>query len=280
MYSEFMLKKAEVPQEEMEFVTIGSLVPDDHLLRKIDAAVDFEFIRERVQHLYCLDNGRPALDPVMLFKLLFIGYLFGIRSERQLMREVQVNAAYRWFLHLRLQDKVPDASTLSQTRRRRFLDSDIYQQIFDEIVELACRKGLVTGEVLYTDSTHLKASANKNKFDVQRVEVKPVEYLAQLEEAISEDRAAHGKRELKTKASEPEAKEISSTSTIAPSMAATPSLPTPMSHLPTCTIQCRTWGGWTGNASASVSKYAQWDSTQAMRRQRLQRDWKIATSTA
>jgi len=208
LYSEFMLKKAEVPQEEMEFVTIGSLVPDDHLLRKIDAAVDFEFIRERVQHLYCLDNGRPALDPVMLFKLLFIGYLFGIRSERQLMREVQVNAAYRWFLHLRLQDKVPDASTLSQTRRRRFLDSDIYQQIFDEIVELACRKGLVTGEVLYTDSTHLKASANKNKFDVQRVEVKPVEYLAQLEEAISEDRAAHGKRELKTKASEPEAKEI------------------------------------------------------------------------
>jgi transposase len=208
LYSEFMLKKAEVPQEEMEFVTIGSLVPDDHLLRKIDAAVDFEFIRERVQHLYCLDNGRPALDPVMLFKLLFIGYLFGIRSERQLMREVQVNAAYRWFLHLRLQDKVPDASTLSQTRRRRFLDSDIYQQIFDEIVELACRKGLVTGEVLYTDSTHLKASANKNKFDVQRVEVKPVEYLAQLEEAISEDRAAHGKRELKTKAREPEAKEI------------------------------------------------------------------------
>jgi len=67
--------------------------------------VDFEFIRERVQHLYCLDNGRPALDPVMLFKLLFIGYLFGIRSERQLMREVQVNAAYRWFLHLRCRTK-------------------------------------------------------------------------------------------------------------------------------------------------------------------------------
>ena len=203
-----MLKKAEVPQEEMEFVAIGTLVPDDHLLRKIDAVVDFEFIRERVRHLYCPDNGRPALDPVVLFKLLLIGYLFGIRSERQLMREVQVNAAYRWFLRMRLQDKVPDASTLSQTRRRRFRTSDIYQQIFDEIVELACRKGLVTGEVLYTDSTHLKASANKNRFDVQRVEVKPVEYLAQLEEAIGEDRAAHGKRELKTKSSEPETKEI------------------------------------------------------------------------
>ena len=203
-----MLKKPETQQQEMELVTIESLVPCDHLLRKIDAVVDFEFIRARVEHLYCPDNGRPALDPVVLFKLLLLGYLFGIRSERQLMREVQVNNAYRWFLRMRLQDKVPDASTLSQNRRRRFRDSDIYQQIFDEIVELACRKGLVTGAVLYTDSTHLKASANKNKFDVQRVEVKPVEYLQQLDEAIAEDRAAHGKRELKAKPTEPETKEI------------------------------------------------------------------------
>lgn len=203
-----MLKKAEEPQEELEFLTIGSLVPSDHLLRKIDGVVDFEFIRERVRHLYCPDNGRPALDPVVLFKLLFLGYLFGIRSERQLMREVQVNAAYRWFLRMRLQDKVPDASTLSQNRRRRFRASDVYQQIFDEIVELACSKGLVTGEVLYTDSTHLKATANKNKFDVQRVEVKPVEYLAQLEQAVEEDRAAHGKRALKASAAEPATKEI------------------------------------------------------------------------
>ena len=118
-------------------MTIESLVPADHLLRKIDAVVDFEFIRERVRHLYCDDNGRPALDPVVLFKLLFLGYLFGIRSERQLMREVQCNAAYRWFLRLKLTDKVPDASTLSQNRRRRFRDSDVYQEIFDEIVELA-----------------------------------------------------------------------------------------------------------------------------------------------
>lgn len=203
-----MLKKPEVPQQEMELVTIESLVPADHLLRKIDAVVEFEFIRERVRHLYCPDNGRPALDPVVLFKLLLIGYLFGIRSERQLMREVQVNAAYRWFLRMRLQDKVPDASTLSQNRRRRFRGSEVYQQIFDEIVELACRKGLVTGEVLYTDSTHLKATANKNKFDVQRVEVKPVEYLAQLEQAVEEDRAARGKRELKASEAEPKTKEI------------------------------------------------------------------------
>jgi len=203
-----MLKPPEVPQQEMELVTIESLVPEDHLLRKIDRAIDLEFIRERVRHLYCADNGRPALDPVVLFKLLLMGYLFGVRSERQLMREVQCNAAYRWYLRLKLTDKVPDASTLSQNRRRRFRDSDVYQQIFDEIVELACRKGLVTGKVLYTDSTHLKANANKNKFDVARVEVKPVEYLAQLEAAIEQDRAEHGKRALKSSPPETKTKEI------------------------------------------------------------------------
>jgi transposase len=136
-----MLREAEVQQQEMERVTIESLVPADHLLRRIDAVVDLEFIRERVRHLYCADNGRPALDPVVLFKPLLIGFLFGIRSERQLMREVQCNVAYRWYLRLKLTDKVPDASTLSQNRRRRFRDSDVYQQIFDEVVELACRRG-------------------------------------------------------------------------------------------------------------------------------------------
>jgi transposase len=194
-----MLKVEAGSQDEMEFVAISTLVPDDHLLRKIDRAVDFRFIRDRVKHLYCENNGRPALDPVVLFKLLLLGYLFGVRSERQLMREVEVNVAYRWFLGLRLRDKVPDASTLSQNRRRRFAESTIYQEIFDEIVELAVRKGFASGSVLYTDSTHLKASANKNRYDEMEVAIKPVEYLAQLEAAITADRTAHGKRPLKDK---------------------------------------------------------------------------------
>lgn len=93
-----MLKTPTAYPHELEMVTLESLVPADHLVRKIAAAIDLEFIRERVAHLYCPDNGRPALDPVLLFKLLLLGCLFGIRSERQLMREVQVNVAYRWFL--------------------------------------------------------------------------------------------------------------------------------------------------------------------------------------
>lgn len=161
--------------------------------------VDFKFIYEKVEHLYCLDNGRPSLDPVLMFKMLFVGYLFGIRSERQLVREVQVNLAYRWFVHLELEDKVPDASTFSQNRRRRFNDSTVYQEIFDEIVLQAQRKHMVLGKKLYTDSTHLKANANKQKFSKKKVVRSSREYLTSLNAAIDEDRRAHGKRPLKKK---------------------------------------------------------------------------------
>lgn len=103
--------------------------------------------------------------------MLFIGYLFGIRSERQLVREIQVNVAYRC-LGLRLTDTMPDASTLSQNQRRRFAGTgtDIEQDIFDAIVEQAIEHGLVGGRVFYSDSTHLKASASKNRFDVHQMQ--------------------------------------------------------------------------------------------------------------
>ena len=103
-----MLKDHAPTQSKLEFVAIDELVPKDHLLRKIDKHIDFSFIHDLVKELYCPDNGRPALDPTLMFKLLLLGYLFGIRSERQLIREVQVNVAYRWFLGLGLTDKVPD----------------------------------------------------------------------------------------------------------------------------------------------------------------------------
>lgn len=115
-------------------------MPKDHLLRKIDAVIDFSFIHDRVAGLYCADNGRPPLDPTLMFKALFRGYLFGVRSERQLVREIEVNVAYRWFLRMKLTDPV-----------------------FDAIVEQAIRHILVDCTVLYTNPTHLKANANKGK---------------------------------------------------------------------------------------------------------------------
>ena len=83
-----MLKKPGPEQTALEIVTLDGLVPKDHLLRKIDAVIDFSFIHDRVAGLYCADNGRPPLDPTLMFKALFIGYLFGIRSERQLARDL------------------------------------------------------------------------------------------------------------------------------------------------------------------------------------------------
>ncbi len=132
-----MLRKPGPEQTAIEMVTLDQLVPPDHLLRKIDAAVDFSFIHARVAGLYCPDNGGPPLDPTLMFKALLIGYLFGVRSERQLVCEIEVNVAYRWFLRLKLTDPVFNASTLSQNRHRRSRDESVVQDIFDRIVEQA-----------------------------------------------------------------------------------------------------------------------------------------------
>lgn len=192
-----MLRKPGPEQTALEMVTLEELVPADHLLRKIEAVIDFSFIHDRVVGLYCADNGRPALDPTLMFKALFIGYLFGIRSERQLVREITVNVAYRWFLRLKLTEKVFDASTLSQNRRRRFSDPSVAQDIFDAILEQAIGHGLVDGTVLYTDSTHLKANANKGKYDLALVAKSRADYWSDLDQAVEADRAAHDKAPLK-----------------------------------------------------------------------------------
>jgi transposase len=202
-----MLRKPSPQQTALEMVSLDGLVPNDHLLRKIDAVIDFSFIHDRVAGLYCADNGRPALDPTVMFKTLFIGYLFGVRSERQLVREIEVNVAYRWFLGLRLTDPVFDASTLSQNRRRRYNDTAVAEDIFDAIVEQAIAKGLVDGTVLYTDSTHLKANANKNRYDTAVVAKSRADYWDALDAAIEQDRSEHGKRPLPDKERRPAEKE-------------------------------------------------------------------------
>ncbi len=208
-----MLREHDNKQIGMEFVSIEELVPKDHLLRKITQVIEFDFIRDKVKDLYCADNGRPAIDPVVLFKMLFLGYLFGIRSERQLVREIQVNVAYRWFLGFGLTDKIPDASTFSQNRRRRFTESMIYQEVFDEIVLQAMRKRLLNGRVLYTDSTHLKASANKHKFKKKQIVRATREYMSELDKAVGKDREDHGKKPLPPKEEAPEAKEVKESTT-------------------------------------------------------------------
>ena len=120
-----MINERKEAQNEIEVVMLEELVPQDHLLRKIDKYIDFSFIRHLTRDLYCHTNGRPAVDPVVLFKMLFIGYLYGIRSERQLVKDIEVNLAYRWFLGYSITEKIPDSSTISQNRIRRFKDTDM-----------------------------------------------------------------------------------------------------------------------------------------------------------
>lgn len=188
-----MLRKRE-KQGTMEIVILEQMIPEDHLLRRIDRAIDFSFIHKLCEPLYCPDNGRPAVDPELLFRMIFIGYLYGVKSERRLEEEMNYNLAYKWFRGLELTEKAPDATTLSANRRRRFRDNNIAEQIFDEILRQAIEKGLVCGKVLYTDSTHVKAKANKHKKRTVTVDVTPKEYLEALDAAVDADRQAIGKK--------------------------------------------------------------------------------------
>ena len=187
-------EKAKYKQEVIEYVQLEELVPQTHLLRRIAASVDFGFIHDLCKDLYCPDNGRPAVEPEILFKMLFIGYLFGIKSETRLVEEIECNVAYRWFLGVGLRDKIPNHATISINRVRRFRDNNIAEQIFDEILRQAKEAGLVGGAIVYTDSTHIKAKANKHKKVLVQVEQTPKEYLSELDEQIERDREVLGKK--------------------------------------------------------------------------------------
>ncbi|MEQ8199786.1 MAG: IS1182 family transposase [Syntrophomonadaceae bacterium] len=148
-------------QLQMIILDMDAMIPPSHLLKKIDQIVDFSFIYERAAGLYAT-NGRPSIDPVVLIKMLLIGYMYGIKSERRLEQEVNLNIAYRWFCGLQLTDRVPDHSTFSQNRRRRFRTSDIFQEIFYEIVRQCIDQGLVDGEYTVCDGSFLPAEVSRS----------------------------------------------------------------------------------------------------------------------
>lgn len=156
-----MMTKTESRQEKLVLFSIDSFVSGDHFLRKLDAAVDFNFIYDIVNPLYS-NIGRPSIDPVVLIKMLLVGYLYGIDSERKLEDEIRYNLAYRWFLGMDIDDSTPDHSTISQNRRRRFHGNKVFRQIFEAIVQKCVEAGLVNGENIVMDSTHIKANADNH----------------------------------------------------------------------------------------------------------------------
>lgn len=178
---------------QIEMVCLDQLVPSDHLLRLVEKHVDFSFITEKVRPYYSATQGRPSIPPIRLFKMMLIGYLFNIRSERILEQDIKVNLAYRWFLGLGLSQPVPDHSTISSNRNGRFQGTNIFQEIFDEVVRLAISHHMIAGRLLITDSTHIEANANKNRYAQQVTSESPHAYLQELETAVNESRRAHGK---------------------------------------------------------------------------------------
>ena len=132
----------------MMMFSMDDMVPQNHMLRLIDKAINWNFIYDLVEEKYCPDNGRPSMDPVMLIKIPFIQYLYGIKNMRQTMKEIEVNVAYRWFLGLDMLDPIPHFSTFGKNYTRRFKDTDLFEQIFSKILEDCMKYNLVnTGQI-------------------------------------------------------------------------------------------------------------------------------------
>ena len=195
-----MISKTQQKNDQVQMISIEQLVPQDHLLRKIDSLIDFNFIYDLVEDKYCPDNGRPSIDPVTLIKIPLIQYMYGIRSMRQTIKEIEVNMAYRWFLGLGFYDKVPHFSTFGKNYKRRFEGTDLFEQIFQNILMQCMKKGLVDTSLVFVDSTHVKACANRKKCKNVLVAKKAARaYDEALKEEINKDRESHGKRPLSEK---------------------------------------------------------------------------------
>jgi transposase len=171
---------------------LDEAVPEDHLVRKINAILDLSWVYVELEPHYPT-LGRPSVDPVLMIRMLIIGYVFGLRSERLLCREVQVNFAYRWFCKLSIEHKIPDHSAFSRARNERFRDSGIFRRVFERVVEACIAAGLVGGEGFAVDASLIAADANKQRSipgsewqktcDRQTASRAMQEYLATLDDA-------------------------------------------------------------------------------------------------
>ena len=170
---------------------LDDVVPDDHLVRAIAAVLDLSWVHAELAPHYSR-TGRPSIDPVLMIRMLILGYVFAIRSERALCREVQVNLAYRWCCGLSIEDRLPDHSAFSRARNERFCDSDIFRHVFERIVGACIAAGLVGGEGFAVDASLIQADANRHRsipggewnkdIDPEQASRAVKEYLATLDD--------------------------------------------------------------------------------------------------
>jgi transposase len=152
-----MMGKQNAPEELFYKFRLEDHVPADHLLRALDAVLDFDRVRTVLVDRYS-HTGRPSVDPELMLRMLLVGYAYGIRSERQLCSEVHLNLAYRWFCRLGLEGAVPDRSTFSKNRYGRFRESDIYRVLFENVVNQCRKAGLVPGEGFAVEAASFMAT--------------------------------------------------------------------------------------------------------------------------
>ncbi|HWR56923.1 MAG TPA: IS1182 family transposase [Negativicutes bacterium] len=191
-----LVRKDKTIRQQISMVSLEDLVPDDHLLRIIEQAINFDFIYDLVKGLYSETKGRPSIDPVVLIKMSLLQVLFGISSMRQTVREIHVNNAYRWFLGYGLHEPIPHFSVFSKNYERRFKNTDLFEKIFEYILLEARENGFVTADAVFIDATHVKASANKGKSRKEMVAREVHQYKKQLMQEIEADRINEGKKPL------------------------------------------------------------------------------------
>ena len=183
-------------RKEAMVVDIDMLVPKEHLLRKIDKVMDYEWLYARLEPYYKNKyTGRPNADPVVLIKMVLIQHLYGIRSLRQTWREIDMNIAYRWFLGYDLLESIPHFATVSYAFCQRF-PAELSQEIFEHILNKAINNRMVDPSIVYIDGTHIKANANKKKYQKQQVKKAAKIYDEELRAEVNAERKKLGKEEI------------------------------------------------------------------------------------
>lgn len=172
-----MQGKKSLDQKLFYGVTLDKLVPQDHIIRKLDQALDLNFLYEETK-IYYSHEGKPSIDPVVLFKIYVLGYFFGIFSERQLFRDIQVNLAYRWYIGYDLDEDIPHHSIMTKSRYR--FPRGVFERLFKHIIHLCKEKGLISGDYYFIDSSIVRANASKDSF---RMKLKSEsEFLGEFDE--------------------------------------------------------------------------------------------------
>lgn len=194
MFYEKSDKTISYDRNQLEMVTLEDLVPQDHLLRKIDKAINLDFIHNLTRDLYA-NTGRRCIDTVVLFKIVLLNFIYGNNSIRKTCEEAKVNMAYRWYLGVGITEQIPNYSTFSQNYIRKYSTSDVFEKIFSEVLSRLIKDKFIDTSIIFVDGTHIKANANKHKRTKELVKEVTTKYQKELMDEINEFRELNGRDE-------------------------------------------------------------------------------------